>query len=244
MLHCPTQRARAWPQALAIVAMLAALPAARAAVPDAEFAVRWDPRQGGPATPQDVLQALKLQADAPRRFEVRYFDFQPPADVPPGFDAILRQRVSGGVTELTFKLRGHAPLPPQPTLEDWSCPLGATNERKDEVDVGFASAGRVLKAWSRSCSVETHDAALQPPPALRARLKGCGSTMTRLTAGHLKIEQWQQADGTTLIEASRPGHDTKASTRSFEREVLAPLLALQVQPLERSKSAIGGDCAR
>jgi hypothetical protein len=236
--------ARAWPKALAVAAMLAALPPARADAPDAEFAVRWDPRQGGPATPQEVLHALKLPAGTPRHFEVRYFDFRPPADGPPGFDAILRQRVSDGVTELTFKLRGQAPLPPQPTLKDWNCPLGAARDRKDEVDVSFVGAGRVLKAWSRSCSVESRDATLQPPPALEARLKGCGSTMTRLTADHLKVEQWQLADGTTLVEASRPGHDTKASTRGFEREVLAPLLALGVQPLQRSKSAIGGDCAR
>jgi hypothetical protein len=68
--------------------------------------------------------------------------------------------------------------------------------------------------------------------------------MTRLRSGKLKIEQWQMADGSTLIEASRPGRHDEASMRVFEREVLQPLLALQVQPLERSKSAIGGDCAR
>lgn len=236
--------AQAWPKALVAAALLAALPAARADAADAEFAVRWDPRQGGPATPQQTLRALKLEAGAPRRFEVRYFDFQPPADVPPGFDAILRQRVSDGVTELTFKLRGQAPLPPQPTLKAWNCPLGAARQRKDEVDVSFIGAGRVLRAWSRSCSVESRDAGLQPPPALQARAKGCGSTMTRLTSGKLKIEQWQLADGTTLIEASRPGKDSQGSRRGFEREVLAPLLALRVQPLERSKSALGAECAR
>ena len=47
-----------------------------------------------------------------------------------------------------------------------------------------------------------------------------------------------------LLEASRPGKHDAASMRAFEREVLKPLLALKVQPLERSKSAIGGDCAR
>jgi hypothetical protein len=218
--------------------------AAHAATMDAEFAVRWDPKQGGPATPHDALRELRLKSGKPQHFEVQYFDFTPPADVPPGFDAILRKRISGGEAELTFKLRGDAPLPAQPTLKRWACPLGATKDRKDEVDLTLLGPGRALIAHSRSCGVESRDLALRPPAALSARPKGCGSTMTRLTSGKLKVEQWQLADGTLLIEASRPGKHTPASQQTFEREVLNPLLALKVQPLQRSKSAIGGECTR
>ena len=214
------------------------------AAQDAEFALRWDPRQGGPATPQQALHELGLKPSKPRRFEVQYFEFTPPADVPAGFDAILRKRISGGESELTFKLRGDAPLPAQPALRGWACPLGATRDRKDEADITFVAAGRALTAHSRSCSIESKDLGLQPPPALKARPKGCGSTMTRLQSGKLKVEEWKLADGSTLLEASRPGRHTDASMREFEREVLQPLLALKVQPLERSKSAIGGDCAK
>jgi len=233
---------RAWHLLLALAAM-ATLPAG-AAAQDAEFAVRWDPRQGGPATPQDALRGLGLKASSPSHFEVQYFDFTPPAGLPAGFDPILRKRLTAGEAELTFKLRGHAPMPSQPTLKQWPCPLGPTKDRKDEADITFVDAGRVLTAYSRSCSVESRDADIQPPAALQARPKGCGSTMMRLRSGKLKIEQWQMADGSTLIEASRAGRHDEASMRVFEREVLQPLLALQVQPLERSKSAIGGDCAR
>jgi hypothetical protein len=215
-----------------------------AAVQDAEFAVRWDPRQGGPATPQQALQGLRLKASPPSHFEIQYFDFTPPAGLPVGFDAILRKRLTAGEAELTFKLRGDAPLPRQPTLKQWACPLGRTKERKDEVDVTFVAARRGIEAYSRSCSIESRDAGIQPPAALQARPKGCGSTMTRLRAGALKVEQWTMADGSTLLEASRPGRHDPAALRAFEREVLKPLLALQVQPLQRSKSAIGADCAR
>jgi hypothetical protein len=216
--------------------------AAQAAQIDAEYAVRWDPRQGGPATPEDALRELHLKPSEPVRSEVRYFDFTAPAGVPPGFDAILRRRVSGGEAELTFKLRGTARLPATPSLKDWHCPLGKTKDRKDEADITFIEAGQVLKAFSRSCDVNSHDLAVQPPSALQARLKGCKSTMTRLRAGKLKVEQWQLADGSTLLEASRPGrHDDKAQ-HAFEREVLQPLMRLKVKPLNRSKSAIGGDC--
>jgi len=228
---------------LVLAAALAALPAHAAAM-DAEFALRWDPKQGGPATPHDALRELHLKAGKPRRFEVQYFEFTPPADVPPGFEPILRKRISQGEAELTFKLRGNKAPPAQLPLKRWACPLGSTPDRKDEADVTWIGSGRTLTAYSRSCSVESRDLGLLPPHALQARPKGCGSTMTRLVSGKLKVEQWQLADGTTLIEASRPGQHSEASMRAFEREVLEPLLALKVQPLERSKSAIGGDCAR
>ena len=235
--------ARAFPVLWTLSLALAPLVAQSAAL-DAEFAVRWDPKQGGPATPHDALRELRLKIGKPQHFEVQYFDFTPPADVPAGFDPILRKRIKDGEAELTFKLRGDAALPAHPTLKQWACPLGATHDRKDEVDITLLGAGHALTAHSRSCSIESHDPALPPPAALQARPKGCGSTMTRLSAGKLKVEQWQLADGTVLIEASRPGKHTTASRQAFEREVLKPLLALKVQPLQRSKSAIGGECAR
>lgn len=234
---------RAWSLALAAALAVPSLPAS-AAAPDAEFAVRWDPRQGGPVTPQDALRELHLKASAPSHFEIQYFEFTAPVGLPAGFDAILRKRLTAGEAELTFKLRGGAPLPAQPSLKVWPCPLGPTKDRKDEADITFVEAGRRIEAYSRSCSVESRSADIQPPAALQARPKGCGSTMTRLRSGKLKIEEWKMADGSTLLEASRPGKHDEASIRAFEREVLKPLLALKVQPLERSKSAIGGDCTK
>jgi hypothetical protein len=236
-----------------LIPLLALLPApllaaaagpALGAAQDAEFALRWDPRQGGPATPQDALQGLGLKASTPSHFEIQYFDFTEPAGLPAGFDAILRKRLTGGAAELTFKLRGTQPLPVEPSLKHWDCPLGPAQDRKDEADITFVEAGRTITAFSRSCSVESRQADIEPPAALQARPKGCGSTMTRLRSGKLKIEQWKMADGSVLLEASRPGKHTEASMRAFERLVLQPLLALKVQPLQRSKSAIGGDCVR
>jgi hypothetical protein len=226
----------------ALATTLIAPNAALAAKLDAEYAVRWDPRQGGPATPEEALRELQLKPSEPTRSQVQYFDFTPPADVPPGFDAILRKRVSDGQAELTFKLRGTAALPATPSLKSWPCPLGKTKDRKDEADVTFIEGGQVLKAFSRSCDLNSHDLAMQPPAALQARLKGCKSTMTRVRAGKLKVEQWRLADGSTLLEASRPGRHDASAQQAFEREVLQPLMRLKVQPLNRSKSAIGGDC--
>lgn len=230
---------------MALALLCSAMPPALAAkAAAAEFAVRWDPRQGGPATPEAAMQELKLKAGQRSQFEIEYFDFTPPADVPDGFDPILRKRVSQGETELTFKLRGSAALPPQPTLKQWKCPLGHTRDRKDEVDLSFLAEGKVVTAHSRSCNLQAKGRTLQPDAALQARPRGCASTMTRLRAGKLKIEEWRLADGTVLLEASRPGRHETRSVQAFEREVLQPLLALNIQPLQRSKSAIGGECAR
>jgi hypothetical protein len=223
-----------------------AIAAPLSAVRDAEYAVRWDPRQGGPATPEEALRGLRLQPSAPRRFEVQYFDFAPPPGLLPGFDAILRQRLGAGEAEWTFKLRGSGPPPAAPALSDWVCPLGParhTPDRKDEADITFVGAGQVHTTYSRSCSRSARDTDL-PPPTLQARPKGCGSTMTRWRSGKLKVELWRLADGSALLEASRPGRHDQAALQAFERQVLKPLLALHVQPLQRSKSAIGGDCTK
>lgn len=228
--------------AVVLLCWAAALPARAAEADDAEFAVRWDPRDGGPDTPEAALRALRQLPGKTTHFEIEYFDFAAPAGLPPGFEPILRRRFSGEASELTFKLRGSVPLPAQPTLKQWDCPLGAAHDRKDEVDLSFLAAGQVVAAYSRSCSLEIQGRALHPPAALQARPRGCASQMTRLRAGKLKVEQWRLADGTVLLEASRPGRHEARSVQAFEREVLQPLLALQVRPLQRSKSAIGGDC--
>lgn len=236
------QSLRLAPWLLAAVALAAAPVAAKA--PPAEFAVRWDPREGGPTSAEQALRLLSAKRAQTTTYEVRYYDLHLPEALPPGFGAITRKRVGAGVAEVTFKMRGQEPLPGEPSLKRWRCPLGKSSERKDEVDIGFVGAGQVVRAWSRSCGVESRDLAIEPDAALTPRPRGCASTMTRLRAGDLKVEAWRMADGSGLIEASRAGRDDARHLGAFEHDVLAPLLAAGIRPLSRSKSAIGGDCAR
>ena len=74
----------------------------------------------------------------------------------------------------------------------------------------------MLKAYSRSCSIESRDLGLQPPAALQARPKACGSTMTRLRSGQLKVEQRPLADGSTR---SKPR--ARASRRRLDARLRA-----------------------
>jgi hypothetical protein len=214
-----------------------------AAKAGAEFSFRWNPDQGGPASAEAALHALGLESGRRSRFDVQYFDIATPADAPPGFEAILRKRTEGATAQLTYKLRGSTPWPDKTSLKQWRCPLPAPNERKDEADIAFLGAGQTSKAWSRSCSHRSARLDIAPPPALRPQPNRCKSSMTRLEAGMLKVEEWHLPDGTRLIEVSRQGHDTHEAGDAFRDRVVNPLLKRQAIPLQRSKSALGGECS-
>ncbi|MEO7852750.1 MAG: hypothetical protein ABIR94_10940 [Rubrivivax sp.] len=205
--------------------------------------MRWDSGQGGPASAADALQALKLRVTKRTKYTIEYFNVTPPEAPPPGFSAIMRRRLSGDEAELTFKLRGTTALADKPSLKHWACPLPRPQKRKDESDITFMGPDDTRKAWSRSCTHESADRQLQVPAALAARPKDCTSTMTRLEAGKLKVEQWRMGDGSTLLEASHVARDTPADLAAFRNKVLTPLLASGIRPLDRSKSSIGGDGA-
>ena len=71
---------------LAAASLLSACAASLAAA-DAEFAIRWNPDEGGPQTATEVLAALGLEPGAESDFEVRYFKLAQPAQLPAGFAA-------------------------------------------------------------------------------------------------------------------------------------------------------------
>ncbi|MEO8123368.1 MAG: hypothetical protein ABI633_04905 [Burkholderiales bacterium] len=217
---------------------------ALAATPRAEYSVRWSPTQGGPDSASSTLHALGLHPGERSRHEVQYFEIVAPADVPAGFKPIMRKRTDGTDTQLTYKLRGADPLPASPRLAQWQCPLPSPNKRKDEADVTFMAADSVRKVYSRSCTYGTRDKTASVPAALQPRSTGCISTMTRIESGKLKVEQWQMADGSTLLEASRIDRDTPAALQRFRDEVVIQLLKQHIVPVDRSKSSIGGDCTR
>lgn len=231
---------------LFVLPMLLALwaGASLAAAPRVEFAVRWDPAQGGPQDAAAALHALGLRPGKRTGYEVQYFRIAAPEGVPAGFDPIMRKRSDATETQLTYKLRGPDPLPAVPRLADWHCPLPGKTKRKDEADITFMAVDTMRKVYSRSCTYRTRDKAASVPAVLQPKPNGCVSTMTRIESGKLKVEQWQMADGSTLLEASHGEHDTAAAAQRFRDKVVIPLLQQHIVPLDRSKSSIGGDCAR
>jgi hypothetical protein len=225
---------------LYVLSILFLLPSSLAAQPaaepqDAEYAMRWNGDKGGPRTAKKVLKALGKEAEESKDYEILYFDFPPPEDAPAGFKSILRQRKSGEKHELTFKYRGDHPL------SAWKCPISsAPDESKEEVDVSVLAEGQTKRSFSYSCTLKGSKP-IEPPQELKASPKSCSSKMTRLKAGKLKVEEWHLPEGVTLVEVSRNGSNTPQDLESFQ-EIVGKLVKEGVEPSDRSKTELGGDC--
>src|SRR5215470_14133575 len=143
-----------------------------------EYAVRWNPKEGGPASARAAFDALgKTQTDRDD-YEVRYLNITAPPDALAESTAILRERKKGkNKFQLTFKYRSESPRLLTSDLQHWACPLAGSTERKDEVDVSFPSVGAPHRAYSRSCTTVSNDGPVTIPKALKAKRLDCVSTM-------------------------------------------------------------------
>jgi hypothetical protein len=208
---------------------------------DAEYAIRWNPLQGGPPSAHEALKLLQLSPTDSDAFVVEYFDVLLPDDAPAGFDAVARQRTTKQKSEVTFKYRGPNRLPVAPTLAQWKCPLNGSAEKKEEVDISFGNANDTKRMYSRSCTVKG-DAATTIPKTLDAKPRGCKSSMTRLKSSDVKAEEWQLSSGGKVIEISIGGKDTKSELENLKRSVVDVSITRGVTPLDRSKSEMGSRC--
>jgi hypothetical protein len=225
---------------LAAASLLAACAPALADA-NAEFAIRWDPAEGGPQTSQEVLAALGLAPDRERDFMVRYFTVAQPDQLPEGFAAIARERTSGDHTEATYKLRGPAPFPTSGPLHKWRCPLKGHADSKEEVDISWTGDAQPKRAYSRSCTADA-GAAKAMPKGLKAQPLGCSAAMHRVEAGGIKVERWDLQGARQLIEVSTNGKDSAQDLEKFRQHVVAPLLERKVKPLKDSKTEMGSAC--
>jgi hypothetical protein len=217
------------------VALGAATTIAAGAEPaDAEYAIRWNARDGGPASLNETLLLLKTHATRPRRFKVDYYDLPPSPTTPAGFSVILRRRVEdAGAAELTWKLRGdHA-------LSNWACPLRNSREAKDEVDVAFRGGNDVARSFSYSCTSDGPD---QAASELSATIRACTSEVVRQDAGKLSIEEWRLPGNVTIMDVSLSSKNVPGAMELFRKRIAQPLLAAGVLPSADSKSELGSRC--
>lgn len=217
----------------------------------AEFAIRWNPEDGGPQTPKEVVKLLNLPADDVDKddYAVSYFSIDKPVDVPTGYSVIARQRIKGKKTQLMIKYRGDQPLPNTYTSKSWECPLGSEAEAKYEVDVTLLADQKTKKAFSLSCSLESKEA-ISFPNSLNATQRGSVTTMVRYSAKGvkkgIKIEEWTfkpcgEKMEEKMLEVSKPGVDNEADLAAFTTEIAAKLLLSGIVPLDSSKSVTGAD---
>ncbi|OUL97995.1 hypothetical protein A8M77_33830 [Variovorax sp. JS1663] len=228
--------------------LVAACAAQASDPPGAEYAIRWDPAEGGPSSAAQTFAKLEVTADKKGDYEVGYRrPSAPPPGLPEGFAPIVRERWKTGPNkkeyELTYKQRGPSPSPATPTLDQWPCPVGKTKDRKDEVDVSFRSLNDAARAYSRSCTVESKTAPPPVPAALKAPPAKCTSTMTRLKRGELTVEEWHLRSGRTLIEVSRSGAATDQDFASFQADVARKLIETHgIKPLQASMTELASAC--
>ena len=217
---------------LCLVASIApALTLASGDLSEAEYAIRWVSREGGPSTAMDVLQWLGKSSKSPERYTVRYYDLPRPPSAPEGAGVILRQRAKqGGKTQIRLKYRLEKPL-----RSRWECPSDDF-ERSSELDVTWLELGQKV-SYSYACTLKEET----PPPALKATPKSCLAQMTRYEADGFKIEEWLLPDGQRLLEISRNAEDSVSKRQSFQ-SLVDQLMARGVRPADRSKTELGSDC--
>jgi hypothetical protein len=208
--------------------------------PRAEYAVRWDPSEGGLANAQEVLAFLNAPKKNGEAYEVRYFDLEPPASAPPDSITILRKRGKlgrkrvklGGGTEICLKYRRTHPL-----VERWECPHDSSYEKVEEVDFSFVGTGMPNRVYSYSCTL----IAQEPPPSLNAVPKKCASQFVRYQFEGFKIEEWTLPGENVKVEVSHSAKNTRAELAKFA-EFVSKLRERGVKPLDQSKTELGSRC--
>lgn len=233
-------RFQVFPAILAAFLCMHVFGEAAADEPRAEYAVRWMPSSGTPATPEHVLKVLGLKEGKSSKYDVQYFA---PSLIPkpmPGFEVVLRERV-GKKMDVTWKYRGPT-APPQDDQKTWLCPLLKEDKRKDELDVSIGSAGAVKRAFSRSCTAEQRlDKAL--PTDLKVAKQGCKGEVKVLESkdGSVNVELWNLTSGQAYLELSSKGGADDATLAAFKK-VVAKLTASGVQPLDKGMTEIATQC--
>jgi hypothetical protein len=77
---------------------------------------------------------------------------------------------------------------------------------------------------------------------LSAHANGCPAAVTRNDAGRVRVEEWRLPGGALLLEVSGSGADKSAALKRFRRQVVEPLLAAGIRPVQESKTEQGSRC--
>jgi len=208
---------------------------------DAEFAIRWDPADGGLQTAQEVLAALGLKNSKGMDFVVQYFAVTQPSSAAGDFRAVARERRGASYADATYKVRGPNPFPEAGPLHKWECPFSIPARSKEEVDISWIGEKDPQRAFSRSCTAEA-DIARAMPKEFGAKPLGCTSRMRRIQADGIKLEQWDLRNGRRLFEVSANGRDRPRDLDNFRRRIVDPLLSHEIRPLKDSKTELGSTC--
>ena len=215
-----------------------------------EYAFRWDPAQGGPATAQQAARQLGIEDPKPKALVVRYLEVRRPAGLPDdSYSAVARERTDDDRPESMYKVRAPASKTARKLLSTWACPLvGPKRERKLEVDVnwvvdeGTDAAPTPREAVSFSCSVQAAAPAAFPP-ATGMVPKPCVSRVRRFKSqDDWKVEEWLLPTGQRIVELSFSVNKGSRAHRSAFQQRVDALREAGARPLADSKTLLGSTC--
>jgi hypothetical protein len=254
-----TQLARLLAASLLIPALSAAAELASdkpAGIPTAaEYAVHWEPEDGGPKTAAQVRDLLGVNDKKAKTFVVQVFTVKRPPELPQSIGAIARERHEEEKGfETSYKLRADSNITELADKAALECPFaGATWSEETDLVWGLPADFSkhapmpnplpLTTKYSRTCSVE--QALLKALPASYEPKAPCRSSFIRFKGKkpdrELKIEQWDLPDQTTVLEVSlKTEVDSPAARYDFYQTVVLPLLAARARPTAATKSDLAG----
>jgi len=197
----------------------------------AEYAFRWNPKDGGPATIEDVHRILGGKTKSVKEFVVRYDRVSMDKNWPQGAEAIFRERTkSDGTADYRLKFRRSTPFDQLDV-----CPSGM--EASYEKDVTFASATSTRGVYSLSCT-GTDPAIVE---ILKAKSLGCQAKVVRHEGKKYRLERWTLDNGGVLLEISDRSENTPAELARFGA-IVDRLLRTGAKPSTTSKTDLAIRC--
>lgn len=198
----------------------------------AEYAFRWNPRDGGPASWEAVQAILGGKLKSVERYSVRYHTLVPGRNAPPGASAVFRERtLEGADTEYRLKFRSSRPFG---DLE--VCPSGL--EMSYEKDVAFVGGDSLRAVYSLSCTGSDPEIV----HTLGARPLPCHSSLARFSAKKYRLEIWALPRNDSILEVSHRAGNSKRDQDDF-RELVRKLVGAGARPSGSSKTEMGMECA-
>lgn len=198
----------------------------------AEYAFRWNPKEGGPASVEDVQRILGGKTKSTKVFSVRYHRIPRDKNWQTSAEAIFRERSrTGEKPEFRLKFRSATPFE-----RTDACPDGM--EFSYEADVTFKASDSVRKVFSVSCSGTDPNTAA----TLKTTPLSCQSTFTRYDSKHYRLEVWTFPNSASILEISHRSSNTAADRDRFGL-LVGRLLHAGAEPSTDSKTDLGQNCA-
>ena len=197
----------------------------------AEYAFRWNPKDGGPTTVEDIHRILGGKTKSVKEFAVRYHQVALDKKWPAGSDVAFRERTKAdGGTDYRLKFRRATPFESL-----GQCPAGM--EVSYEKDVSFGAAGATRIVYSLSCTTADADLAR----SLKTLPYPCRSEVVRHEGKKYRIEDWKLPGDERLLEISDKSENEPANQARFAT-IVERLLRSGAKPSTTSKTDMGTRC--